>query len=1796
MAHIGFVSTSVLESKDGIDFNEEVRKESEEVSEAERIAKEAERKPLWEQLAGKRDEKQAKFDAVRASMFAPPPGLDDEESNFLQGVEAQRLEAKERKEKWEAEELRGFALARANQTVPIAEPKKPKPKPPADGGRGDEDQRQDSRAGAPPPVVAVKIKAKRKKDKDKGKDEKRAKKKAAPTAAVGKAAPDEVGSDTKRPIDGGARAADGTAAKASVAAARKAGVAANGGGGEGDGSNNDDDDGKGLSSLLGAYESDSDDDEEFCVRWRKRGRWEPRQTPQSNPTAQQANMSAAVEEDWETAVGTLSIDKNGVDAHATVGAKSGSAESGASPKSSPKAAPPTTAPPPAAASTAQDASSGSAGAAAPAGAAAAAAAHDEDVVDTALMDALTNARDYVLKLESELVAFVTSEKDPKPPHLVLPPRSSYQRLIAYRLSARFKLQKATAAQEKEAFIAAGMDPATTNGVASPPPPAAGKDGSSISNNNHHHQQQQRVVVFVRVADSAVPAVLMSALDAEARKKEAAAAAATAAAVAATGSKGAPIKLMRRSPGDPRAPNPSQVQGNGGPEKQVKTVEDKEREYAEARARIFGTKSPPLPTPPAGAAVAAADGSSSPSSAAAAEATGAGGEGFAAEGAAAAAEGDGGATARAAAGERTAESGSPTTTKEAAAEGAAGEAPQPGGGGGTKGKALNKAERGGAALAGADGDSAAAAAPVSNGDNKDSSSSPTTTTAASTPATPPATNEAAAKKSSPAKGSSKANGGAGGGSPRGPTTPAGGGTKAGAAKSKAAGGGAAAAAGAAGKRTDREAKQAGGAVTSQGPDGTTGFGSGRGKPVPGAGGSGRGGKAGGLQGPDGADRGDYGRGAAGRGGGGRMGGGGGGGRGTRRPPVNAGEWKGQRGMQRNRMAEKSDPDFVRNYDNYRPSFAPFRQLADPGGGGGGYGGGRGGRGGRDGHGGQQAQPSPRLLHPHQQHPMMAAGVQPGHGQAPHAMMMPAGMQGQQLRGQMPGQPGVMLMQHPHQHHQTWQQQQMDPQALAAAAAAAAGGPPAAYGAPVPGHAMYAPQSYMDPAQAAAVAAATASSSGSGASTPRGQQPQQHHQPRQQQQQQPPQQQQHHHVQHPQQAAHHVQPQHMGYVQQQPQQQPQQPPPPPQQQQTQPGLLPTTPQQQAQQPQQQPQPLQTGLLQTPHMPATSMAMTGGYMTAQDYYGAQQQQPIYFQQDPNMQGMAMGYGVQQPQLPQQQAQLPQQVQHPQQQQQQQAAYVMSVPQQAHQQHQQQMQAQQTQHHQRHQGYPHHVYPVGAMQQQPIPQQHRQHHQGGGGGGRHSVRVPRAFVTRVFTIRRIIGECVLDRNEGLWREVDALEDILKEAQDQNEQLSKKLATRPVMMAPGLERTLLEAHLRLLLGKLGVTNGAEPGKGGLAGVIPGSGGVSAGERPRPHTFRDDELGKGSIRTCCAPSEGKSGSDGGLRSGGSSSAPNTPSVPLETPQDRAVFEFITTSRDGGGVEATDVSEAVSMRDKEGPRPQTGRRPGSSRSARSAPECLESGRSISVATIDTALGELRAAFEEEAQNLLEEVADLTSLLEDEAARKADGERRSRRNLPSACPAGTNGNSFGGDGGRDGPIPSSELRRFGKKLEEAVRSREHAAEVAQRLDTGNKKLPRKKRVSSVSGSLRSTGGEAAVGGGKEEGRGRGWASLHDGDGGRGHRSGRSRPSLKSGSGCLPGGADSELELASHRKTTRAPRTLTGRAGGSGGNPAEEELEGTAAAVTRQAGVWAREQGFLSSKLRGAVRLSREEEALDDERFLS
>ena len=67
-----FVSTSILTSSDGIDFNSEVHQESEE-QRVERMKKESNAsKPLFMQLADREEEKKAEYDAMTKKIFAPP--------------------------------------------------------------------------------------------------------------------------------------------------------------------------------------------------------------------------------------------------------------------------------------------------------------------------------------------------------------------------------------------------------------------------------------------------------------------------------------------------------------------------------------------------------------------------------------------------------------------------------------------------------------------------------------------------------------------------------------------------------------------------------------------------------------------------------------------------------------------------------------------------------------------------------------------------------------------------------------------------------------------------------------------------------------------------------------------------------------------------------------------------------------------------------------------------------------------------------------------------------------------------------------------------------------------------------------------------------------------------------------------------------------------------------------------------------------------------------------------------------------------------------------------------------------------------------------------------------------------------------------------------------------------------------------------------------------------------------------------------------------------------------------------
>ncbi|KAG5184923.1 hypothetical protein JKP88DRAFT_45747 [Tribonema minus] len=200
MTSIGFVSTSVLESKDGIDFGDEKRLETEEVKEAEKRALEAARRPLWEQLQEREEAKAEKYDEVRKAIFAPPKGLDEEDVTFLQSVEEARRAAKKTEKHREVLEIEAFASARANQIVAaahemravrhvVAAPKS-------------EDARGGGAVAAAAPVIV-----KRKKEKDGGHAKKKAKKAksaSAPAPAVPPpAAAGPVASDHGSANDGG---------------------------------------------------------------------------------------------------------------------------------------------------------------------------------------------------------------------------------------------------------------------------------------------------------------------------------------------------------------------------------------------------------------------------------------------------------------------------------------------------------------------------------------------------------------------------------------------------------------------------------------------------------------------------------------------------------------------------------------------------------------------------------------------------------------------------------------------------------------------------------------------------------------------------------------------------------------------------------------------------------------------------------------------------------------------------------------------------------------------------------------------------------------------------------------------------------------------------------------------------------------------------------------------------------------------------------------------------------------------------------------------------------------------------------------------------------------------------------------------------------------------------------------------------------------------------------------------------------------------------------------------------------
>lgn len=144
---------------------------------------------------------------------------------------------------------------------------------------------------------------------------------------------------------------------------------------------------------------------------------------------------------------------------------------------------------------------------------------------------LLRERMTLLKFEDQIVRFL---KNPREPHLNFPPLSSYHRLIVHRLAQRCGLEHQTA------------------------------------DYNPYENSSARVVTLFKTPQSAVPRVLLIDLSADRQTPT------------VTPASAPRIMMRKRS-----APRPGANGGRGnGADKATPSLQDRERAYAEARARIL----------------------------------------------------------------------------------------------------------------------------------------------------------------------------------------------------------------------------------------------------------------------------------------------------------------------------------------------------------------------------------------------------------------------------------------------------------------------------------------------------------------------------------------------------------------------------------------------------------------------------------------------------------------------------------------------------------------------------------------------------------------------------------------------------------------------------------------------------------------------------------------------------------------------------------------------------------------------------------------------------------------------------------------------------------------------------------------------------------------------------------------------------------------------------------------------------------------------------------------------------------
>mmetsp|Transcript_23879 Transcript_23879/g.35036 ORF Transcript_23879/g.35036 Transcript_23879/m.35036 type:complete len:200 (+) Transcript_23879:32-631(+) len=122
-----FVSTSVLSSSDGIGYEKEEKKETEDTRAARIAAERAASKPLFEQLAEQQEKKQAEYDANTKLIFAPPKALDEEDVEYFQHMEQLRKQQMTKQKEEEEKELAVFRSSKHAATSSISLSKMIKP-------------------------------------------------------------------------------------------------------------------------------------------------------------------------------------------------------------------------------------------------------------------------------------------------------------------------------------------------------------------------------------------------------------------------------------------------------------------------------------------------------------------------------------------------------------------------------------------------------------------------------------------------------------------------------------------------------------------------------------------------------------------------------------------------------------------------------------------------------------------------------------------------------------------------------------------------------------------------------------------------------------------------------------------------------------------------------------------------------------------------------------------------------------------------------------------------------------------------------------------------------------------------------------------------------------------------------------------------------------------------------------------------------------------------------------------------------------------------------------------------------------------------------------------------------------------------------------------------------------------------------------------------------------------------------------------------------------------------------------